>query len=454
MRTRPLSDDIFGRQELDICDDTLARLDEVRPVKIPGLRWYIAALLFAATVINYIDRQTLSVVAPLLTKELQLTPTQYSNVLTAFLAAYTVMFLGSGLIVDRWGTRVSLSVFMVWWSLSNMAHMFVQGALGLGVFRFLLGVGESGNSTAATKVVSEWYPPKERALVNGLVNAGAALGAIIAVPLITWVALTFGWRSAFAITGAFGFVWLPAWLLFFKLPANHPRVTPAERDLILASRPALPVAYNHLRWRDILKLRQTWGLLLARVFSDPVWWFYLFWLPKYLVEHRDFTMGEMATFAWIPYLMADLGAIFGGWLSGSLIKRGWPVLKARSCAMLLFALLMPLSVWVAFTPSRGLCLTLICLVTFSYMGWKTNLVTVTNDIYPLHVVGSVTGIVAFGSGLAGTLSTYLTGPIVQWFGYEGIFVVMGCMPPLAYILYQWLVRGDDRIDRSLNGSIA
>lgn len=414
-------------------------------MKIRRLRWYIAALLFTSTVINYIDRQTLSIVAPLLTKELGLTPIQYSNILTGFLAAYTIMYIGSGLIVDRWGTRISLSVFMTWWSLSNMLHATAQSALHLGVFRVLLGAGESGNFMAAVKVVSEWYPAKERAFVNGLVNAGAAVGAIIATPLVTFIALQYGWRTAFVVTGAIGFVWLAVWLALFEVPERHPRITTEEYALVRADTSYRPS--ERIPWIDLLKFRQTWGLLLSRFLSDPVWWFYLFWLPKYLVENRGFTMVEMGMLAWLPYLTADIGSVFGGLLSGYLVKRKWNVLRARSAGMLPFALMMPASIAVAYTSSRSAALALICLVTFAHMAWKTNLVTVTNDIYPRAVVGSVAGIVAFGNGVGGTLFTYLTGHIVERFSYDALFMMMGVMHPIAYVVFRMLVKGDVTLRR-------
>jgi MFS transporter, ACS family, hexuronate transporter len=414
-------------------------------MKIPYLRWYIAALLFTATVINYIDRQTLSIVAPLLTKELHISPVDYSNILTGFLAAYTLMYLGSGFLVDRWGTRLSLSVFMTWWSISNMLHALAGSALQLGVFRVLLGVGESGNFMASFKVVSEWYPAKERAFVNGLVQAGAAVGAIIATPLVTFLALQYGWRTAFIATGAIGFVWLAAWLVLFHLPEKHPRIAPAELALIRADIPAAAETAERIPARQLLRLPQTWGLLLSRFLSDPVWWFYLFWLPKYLVEQRGFTMVEMGMLAWLPYLTADLGSVAGGLLSGYLIKHKWEVLKARSAGMLPFALMMPLSVGVAYTSSRTTALVLICLVTFAHMAWKTNLVTITNDIYPKNIVGSVSGIVAFGNGVGGTLFTYLTGHLVQRFSYDVVFILMGCMHPVAYLVFRSLVKQELRL---------
>lgn len=410
--------------------------------KIRHLRWYVAALLFTATVINYIDRQALSIVAPILTKELHLSPIQYANILQAFLYAYTVMYVVSGIIVDRWGTRLGLGIFMAWWSVSNMLHAFATTALGLGFFRFLLGVGEPGNFMAAVRAVSEWYPAKERAFVNGLVNAGAAVGAIISAPLVVWLYVRYGWRAAFVITGAFGLVWLVAWLLIYYVPAKHPRITDEELALITAGRSAEMVALpgEPVKWVDLLKLPQTWGLFFARFFSDPVWWFYLFWLPKYLVEQRHFTVVEMGMLVWLPYLTADLGSVFGGMMSGYLIKKGWLVLRARTASMLPFAMVMPISIGIAFTPSTTVAMVLICIVTFSHMAWKTNLVTLTNDLYPTRIVGSVAGICAFGNGLGAALFTALTGYIVQYFSYSAIFVLMGIMHPIAFLIFRMTVR--------------
>jgi ACS family hexuronate transporter-like MFS transporter len=407
---------------------------------IPHLRWYIAALLFFASVINYIDRQALSVVAPVLTKELQISPIEYSNILQAFLISYTVMYVFSGLITDRIGTRRSLAAFMVWWSVSNALHAFASSAFSLGVFRFLLGAGESGNFMASIKAVSEWYPAREKAFVNGLVNAGAAVGAIIAPPSVVWLLHAYGWRTAFVVTGALGFVWLAAWLVLYWPPAENPRITPQELALIREGQAGSQSAMK-LKWADLLRFPQTWGLMLARVISDPVWWFYLFWLPKYLVDQRGFTIIEMGMVAWMPYLAADLGSVLGGIGSGAALKRfGWAPLKARSVMMIIFALMMPVSVWVAVTESNTLALGLICLVTFAHMGWKTNLMTMTNDIYPPQTIGSVAGIVAFGSGVGATLFTNLTGWVVQNYSYTAIFIIMGFLHPASWLVVKALVR--------------
>jgi ACS family hexuronate transporter-like MFS transporter len=388
-----------------------------------NIRWFIAALLFLASVINYIDRQTLSVVAPQLTKELHMSPVQYSNVLQAFLVAYTIMYLGSGFLVDRWGTKVSLAVFMAFWSVSNMLHAFARTPFQLGIFRALLGIGEPGNFMAGFKAISEWFPPKERAFVNGLQNGGASVGAIVAPPLIVWLTMKFDWRISFVITGAFGLVWLIGWLSIYGVP------------------PLVAVAATPMPKSELLLLPQTWGLLFAKFFSDPVWWFYLFWLPKYLVEQRHFSMVQMGMLAWLPYLSADLGAFGGGIASGWLIKRGYEPIRARKMALLPCALIMPLSVLVPWSSST-VAMMLISVVTFAHMAWKTNLMTLTNDIYPVGVLGSVAGIIAFGSGVGSTLFTNLTGQVVEHYSYTAIFVIMGFLHPLSYFIVRYFIKND------------
>ncbi|WP_031499596.1 MFS transporter [Bryobacter aggregatus] len=388
------------------------------------LRWWIAGLLFLSVVINYIDRQCLSVLAPIITKELNLSPTGYATILNAFQAAYTFMYVGSGLLVDRWGTKISLTVFMSWWSIANALHAFATNAFGLGASRFLLGLGEPGNFMAGFRVISECYAKQERALVNGLLNAGSSVGAMIAPFLITWLYAQLSWRGAFVVCGALGLLWIIPWWLIY--------------------RPLLPIAQapeeKPAGWTAYLRLPQSFGLLSARFLSDPVWWFYLFWLPKYLVEGRGFSMQDMALVAWMPYLSSDLGAMFGGWMSGHLIGRGWDTLRARRAVMLPAALVMPISIVVAFVQSSAIAIACICIVTFAHMVWKTNLSTVTNDLYPVQVIGSVSGVFAFGNGLGGLLFTALTGWLVQYSGYFWVFALMGILHPLAFLLFRGFVR--------------
>jgi ACS family hexuronate transporter-like MFS transporter len=405
---------------------------------IPNVRWRIAALLFFATVINYIDRQTLSVLAPEITAELGLTNIEYSNIVQAFLISYASMYIVWGLVIDRWGTRTALAVSMVWWSLANAGHAVARGAVGLGVFRALLGIGESGNFLAAEKAISEWFPPKERGFANGLVNAAAATGAVLAPPLIVWIFQLWGWRPAFVITGALGFVWMAFWLRWYWVPARHPRVTAEERELIEA--PAAQSNKRHVRWRELFGFPQTWALFLARVVADPVWWFYLFWLPKYLSDDRGFTMVEIGMVAWMPYLTADLGSLAGGWASGQLIKRGVPVVKARKWIMLPSAALMPLGLLVAYSESSAVAMATICVITFAHMSWKTNLMTMTNDIYPTSIVGSVAGIVGLGSSLGGVIFTRITGIVVENYSYATIFVLMAFLHPMALLILNAMIK--------------
>lgn len=407
-------------------------------MQLRQVRWHIAGLLFASTVINYIDRQTLSVVAPVLTRELNISQVEYSYVVQAFLIAYTIMYVLSGPLVDRWGTKVSLTVFVAWWSIANALHLFARNAMQLAVFRFLLGVGEPGNYNAAARVASEWYPARERAFINGLVNAGSAVGAIVAAPLVAWLTIRYGWRSAFAVTGALGFVWLAAWWFFYHLPERHPFITPAEMKHIRAGSQA-EAEIPGQSWVRLWARRDVWGLLLARFCSDPVWWFYLFWMPKYLAEQRAFTLAEIGLIAWVPYLSADVGAVAGGYISGRLIARGRTALQARYIPMAAGAFFMPASIAVAFTDSSVVAVALISMVTFAHMIWKTNLMTITNDIYPVASVGSVAGIVSLGSGLGGVLFMNLTGRIVEAVSYNTMFIIMGFLHPAAFVVCRLLV---------------
>lgn len=381
------------------------------------MRWAIAALLFLATVINYIDRQTLSVLASTVTAELHLSNVDYSNILTAFLVPYTAMYIVSGWLADRWGSRASLAVFMAWWSAANALHGFARGALSLGAFRFLLGMGESGNFMAAGKAISEWFPPQERALANGLINAAASTGAILAPPIIAATTALLGWRAAFIATGACGFLWLGLWFAIYR---KQPAVSAEAKK-------------QKVRYADLLRAKQSWGLLFARVFADPVWWFYLFWLPKYLQEVRHFSLAQVALFAWMPYLTADLGSVAGGWLSGKLIPKAGDALRARRWTMIPCAVLMPIGIAVAYLPAPQ-AMAVICTVTFLHMAWKTCLMTMTNDVYPVSITGSAAGIVGLGSGLGGALSTPIVGRIVDSFGYDTVFWLMGFLHPIATLL--------------------
>jgi MFS transporter, ACS family, hexuronate transporter len=417
-----------------------------QPIK--NLRWWIAGLVFLSTVINYVDRQTLSVLAPRLTKELGLTNVEYGWISQAFLIPYTVMFIVAGLLIDRYGTRLVFAVAAAWWSVAAMLHAAVSSAFGFGVCRFLLGAAESANFVGAQKVAAEWFPPKDRGTLNGWVQAGTVTGALLTPPLVVWIAARYGWRPAFVATGAVGLLWVVAWWRFYRLPAEHPRISAEELELIGAGDASEGdnATTAQTRWLDFFRYPQMWGLLLARVISDPVWWFYLFWLPKYLTESRGLTEKQMSWLVWIPYLASDIGSVLGGWYSGRLIIRDDNVLAARQRVMLWSALLMPVGILLVLMPSVPVTMLLISLSLFAHSAWKTNLVTLTVDIFPRRVIGSVHGIVATGGGIGGALFTTLAGYVIEWRSYAPLLVAMGLLHPLAYVVVTRLVKGRAAMD--------
>ncbi len=402
------------------------------------MRWWITALLFFSTVINYIDRQTLSILARTIQNDLRISDLQYSYVVQAFLAAYTVTYLIAGRITDWLGTRASMALFIAWWSLANVCTALSRSVMSLGVFRFLLGIGEPGNYTAAPKAVSEWFPAKERGLVVGIYTAGATLGATIAPPLVAYFGTRWGWRSAFVITGSLGLLWLVPWCWLYRRPQEHPRLTEREWHAVrphVEEAASAPVSGSEReRWKSLLGRRDTWLLLLSRVLTDPVWYFYLFWFPKYLNDARHLTLLQVGQLAWLVYLAADIGSILGGWGSGLLIKRGMRPVASRKRVMLFAACLLPLSPLVAFLPSVHAAVAIAAVVVLAHLTWQVTLGVLIVDLYPQQLVATVFGLIAAGSGFGGVLSTNAVGHIVSSYSYAPVFVAMGLLHPVAYLL--------------------
>ncbi len=381
------------------------------------------SLAFLATVINYLDRQTLSVVAPVLLDQFGMSSIDYSHVVSAFLLAYTVANGLSGPLIDRLGTRSGYALCMAWWSLSSILHVFSQGALSLGVFRFLLGMGEAGNWPAGVKVVAEWFPERERALASGIFNSGSTIGAILAPPLVAVIVLRFGWRAAFLLIGTLGFVWLLAWLSIYHTPPEAVRQARSPQ-------PAL----------QLLKMRFVWSFTLSKIFLDPAWYFYVFWFPEYLKQAHQFNLAAIGRYAWIPFFIAALGNVLGGWLSAALLRRGVPTAPARKLAVTLCALPMLFSIPAVLSPSPWIAMACVALAMAGYTGANVTMLAFTADAFPKESVASVWGLASMGAGFGGMLFTLIAGWVIQRFSYTPVFIGFGLIPLVCSTIL-WTLTG-------------
>ncbi|MFN3323584.1 MAG: MFS transporter [Bryobacteraceae bacterium] len=397
------------------------------------IRWVILALIFCATTINYLDRIVFSVLIQTIREEMVLDDRMYGYVNGAFQFAYTLGFLAMGKFIDRFGTKIGYSVAIAWWSLAAALHAFARTPLHLGFWRAMLGLGEAGNFPAAIKSVAEWFPKKDRAFATGIFNAGTNVASMIGPPLFAVMAINFGWRACFLITGAAGFVWLAFWWVMYRMPERHPGVNKAELEYIRSD--AEDKAAPSIGWAAALRYRQTWGFALAKFFTDPVWWFYLYWLPPYLYDVRHFNLKEIGWALPVVYLMADVGSVGGGWISGFLIRRGWENGKARKAAMAICAGCMPIAAMSVLAPSPLLAIALVSLATAAHQGWSANLFTTTSDVFPKNAVASVTGIGGCVGGFGGVLfSAIIPGYMVTYFGYTPVFLTMGVFHLVALVV--------------------
>src|SRR6201988_338613 len=397
--------------------------------KIRGLRWWIVGLVFLATLINYIDRLTISDLAPVITRDLNLSNTEFGGIVTWFLLAYTISQGLSGKLYDRIGTRLGFVLSISVWSVAAIAHAFARGLGSLSLFRFVLGLGEAGNWPGAATTVAEGFPARQRAFGMAIFHSGAAIGSIVAPPLIVGLQLRYGWQTTFIVTGALGFAWLILWLLIYQPPQEHRWITDEELKLISPSSPVSSVA--SLRWRDLLRYRQVWAIVLARFLTDPVWWLYITWLPKYLADARGFSLTKIGLFAWVPYVAADAGSLSGGWLSGYLISRGWSVDKARKTVIFIAALLMPAGILAAFASDPLVALALIGVVLFGFQVWINNVQTLPSDFFPDKSVASVAGLGGTGAGIGSMIFIFSTGWIVDHFSYVPVLVSAGLLAPIG-----------------------
>jgi ACS family hexuronate transporter-like MFS transporter len=401
-------------------------------------RWTICALLFFATTINYIDRQVLGILAPDLQREIGWNEIEYGYIVTAFQAAYALGLLLVGRLIDRFGTKIGYSVSIIVWSVAAIGHAAVKSAFGFGVARFSLGLGESGNFPAAIKAVAEWFPKKERALATGIFNSGANIGAVVAPAVVPWLTLTYGWQSAFIVTGLIGFAWLVFWWILYERPEQHKRVSPVELAHIQSDQaePAGP----QVRWTQVAGYRQTWAFVIAKFMTDPIWWFYLYWLPKFLNKTYGLTLDKLGPPLIVIYTMTTVGSIGGGWLSSAFIKRGWVINKARKVVMLICALCIVPIVFAANVSDLWVAVFLIGLAAAAHQGWSANLFTTASDMFPKNAVGTIVGIGGMAGSVGGMLLSTSAGYLLEWTGsYLTLFIISGSAYLIALAVFQRLV---------------
>jgi ACS family hexuronate transporter-like MFS transporter len=405
-------------------------------VKVKGLRWLVVGLVFLATVINYVDRQTVSVLKTSISQDLGLTNAHYAAVQNCFLVLYGISQMLSGRLYDAIGTRLGFTLSIVVWSGAAIAHFFARTVWSFGFWRGVLGLGEAGNWPGAAKAVGEWFPARERALGMGIFNTGAAVGGALSPPIIAWLASSYGWRPTFLITGVLGFAWLALWLLLYQAPQRHPWITEEERAHILSDRadPAPDAPTWRPGWGELLRYRQVWAVVVGRFVTDPIWWLYVFWLPSYFQEARGFSLQQVGWSAWFPFLAAGVGAMGGGWASGHLIRRGWSVDRARKTVMAAGALLTPAGIFAVRAESPVTALALMGVELLGFQAWINNLQTLPSDFFPGSAVGSVFGLGGTAAAIASVLYNWNTARVVDAFGYAPVFVAAGVLGPLGLVL--------------------
>jgi ACS family hexuronate transporter-like MFS transporter len=400
-------------------------------------RWTVCALLFFAATINYIDRQIIGILAPHLQKIFGWSEVEYGYIVTAFQAAYALGLVLFGRLVDRIGTRLGYAAAIAFWSLAAMAHAAARSALGFGAARFALGLGEAGNFPTAIKATAEWFPKRERALATGIFNAGTNVGAVAAPALVPWLTIRFGWPAAFLATGAIGFVWIIFWLALYEIPERKRGLDPAELAYI-HSDPAESSAAK-IPWLKLLRYRQTWAFVLGKFLTDPIWWFYLYWLAKFLNARFGLTLSGLALPLVVVYLMTDVGSVGGGWASSHLIKKGRTVNAARKTVMLVCALcVVPVTI-APRSATVAMAVLLVGLAASAHQAWSANIFTFVSDMFPKRAVGSVTGLGGAAGAAGGMLFSAAAGHVIERTGgYTILFIIAGSAYLLALLIIQLL----------------
>lgn len=413
---------------------------------IGNQRWIVVALLFFATTINYIDRQVIGLLKPTLEVEFGWSEKDYANIVMAFTAAYALGLLVFGRIIDKIGTKMGFSISIVFWSIAACLHGVVKSTFGFGIARAALGLGESGNFPAAIKTVAEWFPKKERALATGIFNSGANIGAVFAPILVPTILALYGWQEAFIITGAIGFVWLIFWLYYYEIPTRHKKVTEAELAHIHSDNEEDTGNEKPITWGTLFRVRQTYVFIAGKLLTDPIWWFFLFWLPSYFSTSFNLDLKKPGWPLVIIYMATSIGSIGGGYLSSYFIQKGWPVYKARKTAMFIFALCVLPIMSAKYATNMWVAVALISLAAAAHQAWSANIFTVASDMFPKRAISSVVGIGGMAGSLGGVLFPIFVGYILETYrqlgdstaGYNIIFFVCGLMYMLAWAVMHFI----------------
>jgi MFS transporter, ACS family, hexuronate transporter len=413
--------------------------------KFSNYRWTICALIFFATTVNYLDRQVIGILKPLLDSDLGIGEKAYSHIIMAFQLSYAFGMVIAGRLIDKFGTKIGYGASVLLWSIAAMGHALAKGTFGFGFWRSLLGVSESGNFPAAIKAVAEWFPKKERALATGIFNSGTNVGAIVAPLAVPAIVAAWGWQAAFIITGAIGFLWIILWFIFYEIPEKQKRISASELAYIHSDIEEQQETKEQIPWLKLLKYRQTWLFFIGKGLTDPIWWFYLFWIPGWLAQVRG-TGLDVKSFG-LPlafiYTATTVGSIGGGWISGFMIKKGMSPFKARKITMLIFALLVTPIVF-AQSPNVSTwgAVCLIALAASSHQAWSANIFTTVSDAFPKKAISSVTGIGGMAGALGGAFISYIAGDILEHYeklghietGYVVMFGIAGSAYLLAWII--------------------
>ena len=417
--------------------------------KIGNYRWFIVVLLFFATSINYLDRQIIGLLKPVLEKEFNWTETDFARIVIAFTAAYAIGLLLSGRLIDKIGTKLGYTIMVIIWSIAGMLHAIARSAFGFGVARVGLGLGEAGNFPAAVKAVAEWFPKKERALATGFFNAGTSIGVVLALLIVPFILNYYGWQAVFWITGALGFVWLIFWVIYYEIPSKQKRLSPGEYEYIISGQDKEDNERGLvIKWQKLFKQPQTWAFITGKGLIDPIYWFFLFWLPSYFSSTFSLDLKKPSLELMIIYTATTVGSIGGGYLSSRLIKKGWPVLKARKSSLFLFALLEVSIILAQFASSAWIAVGLISLAVAVHQAWATNVFTIASDLFPTEAVSSVVGIGGMAGAIGGILFPILVGSLLDSYkaagnitaGYNLLFTICGFTYLIAFAIMHLLTR--------------